>query len=60
MKYEVGDHVEAVKASGNVYIITFIRAEDAERPYRARRLRGGEEYGPTRRFAETSLREVGA
>jgi hypothetical protein len=55
MKFKVGDHVEAFKASGNVYEITFIQADDAEQPYRARRLRGGKRYGPTRRFPETSL-----
>lgn len=60
MKYQVGDHVEAAKASGNVYIITFIQVDDSERPYRARRLRGGQEYGATRRFSEASLRKVGA
>jgi hypothetical protein len=54
-KFKVGDHISS--SSGLVYIIVSVKALDdhGSTAYRARRLRGGIPYGPSRLFAECDV-----
>jgi len=51
--FKIGDHVEAVRASGNAYMVIGVLDKDF---YRVRRLRGGKLYGASRLMAQASLK----